>query len=83
VLSVSPGLRHALALAADGSVYAFGLGKALGIGWGVGGEGYPEGFQGDTANEAEGQVIVGRRGYRIQLTPKRIHGLVCSVPRKH
>jgi alpha-tubulin suppressor-like RCC1 family protein len=83
VVGVSAGERHALALAADGSVYALGLGRALGIGWGVGGEGYPAGVQGDAANEAEGQMILAETGARIQLTFKRIPGLVCSVPRAH
>jgi hypothetical protein len=72
VASVSARDRHALILAADGSVYAVGLGRALGIGWGVGGEGYPEGFQGDAADEAEGQMILPPHGERIQLTLKKI-----------
>jgi alpha-tubulin suppressor-like RCC1 family protein len=55
VVGVSVGHRHTLALAADGSVHASGLGKALGIGWGVGGQDYPEGFQGDPTDETEGQ----------------------------
>jgi hypothetical protein len=83
VVGVSAGMRHALALAADGSVYAFGLGRALGLGWGVGGQGYPAGFQGDPANEAEGQMILASTGERIQLTPKRIAGPICSVLRAH
>jgi hypothetical protein len=80
-VGVSAGDRHALILAADGSVYAIGLGRALGISWGIGGEGYPEGTQGDPANEAEGQMILAGIDERIQLTPKKIPGLVCSVPR--
>jgi alpha-tubulin suppressor-like RCC1 family protein len=80
-VGVSAGRRHALALAADGSVYALGLGRALCIGWGVGGEGYLAGVQGDAANEAEGQMILVETGARIQLTPKKIPGLVCAGPR--
>jgi alpha-tubulin suppressor-like RCC1 family protein len=83
VVGVSAGDRHALALAADGSVYGFGGGNALGIGWGVGGDGYPAGFQGDQANEAEGQMILAETGERFQLTPKKISALVCSVLRAH
>jgi alpha-tubulin suppressor-like RCC1 family protein len=83
VVGVSVGHRHTLALAADGSVYAVGLGRALGIGWGVGGIGYPEGFHRDAADVADGQMIIAGTGERIQLTPKKISGLVCSVPCAH
>jgi hypothetical protein len=83
VVGVSAGHRHALVLAADGSVCAIGLGRALGIGWGVGGEGYPPGYQGDPADEEEGQMILSDTGKRIQFTSKRVPGLVCSVPRAH
>lgn len=77
VVSVSSGGRHTLVLAHDGSIYGFGVGKALGIGWGAGGEGYPPGFQGDPVDEAAGQGVID--GTPVQLTPKRINGLVCSV----
>jgi alpha-tubulin suppressor-like RCC1 family protein len=83
VVGVSAGRRHALALAADGSVYAVGLGRALGIGWGLGGDLDPGNLEGDPADEAEGQMILAATGDRIQLTPKRVSGLVCSVPRAH
>jgi alpha-tubulin suppressor-like RCC1 family protein len=81
VAGVSAGGRHTLALAADGSVYEFSLGRALGIGWGVGGEGNLEDLEGDPADEAEGQMILGGGGARIRLTPKKVPGLICSVPR--
>jgi alpha-tubulin suppressor-like RCC1 family protein len=81
VVGVSAGELHALVLAADGSVYAFGRGKALGIGWGVGGSGYPAGLQGDPADEAEGQMILAEAGERMKLTPKKVPGLVCKERR--
>jgi alpha-tubulin suppressor-like RCC1 family protein len=81
VVGVSAGQLHTLVLAADGSVYGFGLGYSLGIGSGVGGEWYPEDLEGDAADEVEGQMILAETGDRIQLTPKKIPGLVCSVPR--
>jgi hypothetical protein len=83
VVGVSAGERHTLALAADGSVYGFGRGKALGIGWGLGGEEYPEWFEGDPVDEGEGQMILDTLGERNQLTPKKISGLVFFVPRAH
>jgi alpha-tubulin suppressor-like RCC1 family protein len=83
VVGLSAGRRHAFALAADGSVYASGLGRALGIGWGVGGDGYPEGSHGHTADAAQGQMILTGTGERIQLTLKRVPGLVCAVPGAH
>jgi E3 ubiquitin-protein ligase HERC1 len=79
VVGVTSGDRHTLVLAADGSVYAFGLGKALGIGWGADGEGSLPEFQSGPVDEAAGQKVVS--GKLFQLTPKRIRGLVCSVPR--
>jgi hypothetical protein len=70
-------------LTADGRSYAFGLGRALGIGWGVGGTWFPEGFEGDPADETDGRMILADAGDRTQLVPTPIPGLVCSVPRAH
>jgi alpha-tubulin suppressor-like RCC1 family protein len=83
VVGVSSGGLHTLALAADGSVYGVGLGRALDIGKGVNGEGYPAEIQIDSVDVAQGQKLVhNEQGQKlVQQTPKKIGGLVCRTPR--
>jgi alpha-tubulin suppressor-like RCC1 family protein len=82
VVGVSVGSDHTLSLAADGSVYAFGIIEALGIVWRLGGQEHAEGAEGNpVADEMTGQVMI--QGNRIQNTPAKIPGLVCFVPRAH